>query len=137
MFQLPRCFAAAPLAGTMSPVTGSGCKEKFEYSCRYRFIGEDISAQELVAKLAVRIILSACFEKLGQPLVSGMNIRRRDRKQLPPVGAGMKWTQFSFDHRQQAFHCRPVLLPSKMNGYARLLVARTHPEVVGGNGSNL
>ena len=51
--------------------------------------------------------------------------------------SGVEGRQFSFNLGKELTYCRPILLPGEMDGDAILLVCRTHPEIIGGNGPDL
>src|SRR5438093_4866773 len=88
---------------------------------------EDIRVQELIAELALRIVLLTQLYKLGDLLIARFQFRRRRGIQLSPVRPGVEWSQFFFDHGHQLPDRRPVLFPGKVNRYTGLFVTRTQP----------
>jgi len=57
-------------------------------------------------------------------------------EEFAPVGSRLKWGELFFDDGEELADGGPVLFPGEMNGGAGLLVAGTHPEIVGGNGAD-
>ena len=89
--------------------------------------GKDIRVQKLIPKLALRVILPAQFNEVGQLFVDGFQRDRRRGKQLSPVWAHLKWREFLFNNGKQAPDGGPVLLPGEVDRYAGLPVAGAHP----------
>ena len=86
---------------------------------------EDIRVQELIAELALRIVLLTQLYKLGDLLIDRFQFRRRRGKQLSRPG--VEWSQFFLDHGHQLPDRGPVLFPGKVNRYTGLFVTRTQP----------
>src|SRR6266481_3458183 len=94
---------------------------------------EHIPIQEVIVKLSRGIELPAQSHKLRQLFVQGVQMRRRHREELSPVGARMERSQLFLNHRQQFAYGRPVWFQREMNRHGVLLVAWAHPEIVRGN----
>src|SRR5438876_12298550 len=88
---------------------------------------EDIRVQELIAELALRIVLLTQLYKLGDLLIDRFQVRRRRGKQLSSVRPGVEWSQLFFDPGHQLPDRRPVLFPGQVNRYIGLFVTWTHP----------
>ena len=87
-------------------------------------------------KFTLRVELPGEGNKLGQFFVDGVEHFRRGRKEFAPMRAGLKWSEFFFDDGQELADRRPVLFPGEVNGDTGLLVARAHPQVIGGDGAD-
>src|SRR5439155_16944270 len=58
---------------------------------------EDVRVQELIAELALRIVLLTQLYKLGDHLIDRFQVRRRRGKQLSPVRPCDEWSLLFFD----------------------------------------
>src|SRR5438132_4450252 len=76
---------------------------------------EDDRVQELIAELALRIVLLTQLYKLGDPVIDRFQFRRRRGKQLSPVRPGVEWRQLFFDPGYQLPGQQPVLFQGEVN----------------------
>src|SRR6267154_4915155 len=90
---------------------------------------KNVGVQKIVAELALGIVGSAEFDKLGQFFVDGFQFGRRNAKQLSPVRAGVEWPKFFLDYWEELADGGPILFPGEVNCGAGLQIAGTHPEI--------
>ena len=65
-----------------------------------RMSAVQIPRQECVAELAVRVMFSHQPLEFSGHLVSLLELRRRNGKELAPVWPHLEWRKLPFDHRQ-------------------------------------
>jgi hypothetical protein len=61
---------------------------------------EDVRAQEFIAEFTLGVVLLAQLNKVGQLFIRRFQLLRRHCKQLSPMRAGLKWSQFN--HKSSA-----------------------------------
>jgi hypothetical protein len=95
----------------------------------------DVSVDELVAELALGVVLLDESLVVGHLCVELVETRRGNGEELGPVGAGVEGGELFFDEWEDGFDFRPLWLPGEVDGHGRALVGHAEPEVVGGDGA--
>src|SRR5258708_26198405 len=83
---------------------------------------EHIRTQEVIVKLSRGVEPPAQSHKLRQFFIQGVQMRRRHREELSPVGARMERSQLFLNHRQQFAYGSPVWFQREINRHRLLLL---------------
>src|SRR5579875_3452369 len=123
--------------GSSSP-TGMICRDPPQRSSGYTLlVTEYMGLEPGIAECAARVEPLPQANEVGMTLVERGDGCRVRQEHLAPVWASLEWCQGFLDLSHHLLNCHWLASPGEMDSDGVLLIAHTHPELIGGHAANL